>query len=330
MTTENADPYADLDTKGVAAEIGAELFGKSETPASVDTDIPDAPMASTVETAPVAETPSVPATDPASPVPAVVPGENSVPADLPKSWKKEMAPEWASASPGLKAYVREREAQVMRGINMYQQGYQAWDNLIQPFKPVLEQNPEVNPIVLMQGLMATHLQLLSPTVSSEEKTGLVKNLLTQYGINLEPGSAPQVDPALVARLQKAEQMIQRFEQHQRQAGVDTFKKQVDDFAALPENEFFNEVGTDILRFIQTGTAATLKEAYDLACWANPAVRAKMIAKQQAPAKPTTEKPRGKNGQFLNIEGDSDIKIKPKVGTMDDTINAIVAKAYSKH
>jgi hypothetical protein len=336
MSTENL--YEDFDTASAAADIGAELFDKA-----VDTSVPgftdgepargdradegDLPIDAKAAADPVVVPPVTP--DPATP--AVVPGQNSEPLDLPKSWKKEMAPVWTGMSPEAKTYVREREAQVMRGINQYQQGYQAWDNLIKPFQPVLEANPEVNPILLMQGLMATHLQLLSPSVSSDEKTSLVKNLLTQYGINLEPGTAPQSDPALIARLAKAEQTLMQFERSQRQAGVDSFKKQVDEFSANPENEHFDAVANDILRFIQTGAATDLKSAYELACWANPAIRAKMVAKQQSLKMPTPERPRKPNGQFLNLEGEGDVKpLVKKVGTIDQTIDAVVAAAYTKH
>lgn len=324
------DQYADLDTKAVAAEIGESLFGATEA-------APEKPIAETVDTpaeasAPAADKP--PASPAAAPVvdpnaPAVVLGENAVAKPLPKSWKKELGPEWEKMSPAVREYVHEREAQVMRGINQYQQGYQAWDNLIKPFAPVLEANPDVNPIILMQGLMATHLQLLSPTLPAAEKTSLVKKLLTEYGINLEPGTAPQVDAALIARLNAAEAKITSWERSQRQTGIDTFKREVDAFSANPENEHFNEVANDILRFIQNGTASGLKDAYELACWANPAVRAKLIAKQQKPTPGAA--PRGKNGQFLNIEADSDVKPVPaKVGTIDQTIDAVIAKAYTKH
>lgn len=334
MPPIETNAYDDLDTSAVAAEIGAELFSSSENPnvstaSAGDNDLSsDPPVVDKPAVAEPAGTPPV-AADPN--VPAVIPGENSVSQPLPKSWKKELEPEWAKMSPAVRAYVHEREAQVMRGINQYQQGYQAWDNLIKPFAPVLQANPDVNPIVLMQGLMATHLQFLNPDLPAAEKATMAKNLLVQYGINLEPGSAPQVDPAIIARLKKAEDLISSFQNTQRQNGVATFQKEVEAFSVLPENEHFNEVANDILRFIQNGSAQDLKSAYDLACWANPAVRAKLIAKQQSVIPPNLEKPRAKNGQFLNLEADGDVKpARVKIGSIDDTINAVVAKAYTKH
>lgn len=333
---QQADPYADLDTAAIAADIGSELFSKAaekpgaEIPGFTESEVVDPAAAPAPAPAPNAAAPAV---DPAAP--AVIPGENSVGKPLPKSWKKELSPEWEKLSPAVREYVHEREAQVMRGINQYQQGYTAWDNLIKPFAPVLEANPEVNPIVLMQGLMATHLQLLSPSVPAAEKQKLVNGLLANYGISLVPsdGSNPQppaVDPVLLQRLAASEAKIAGWERNQREQGIQGFKAQVDEFSAKPENEYFGEVSADILHFIQTRTVSSLQEAYDLACWANPAVRAKMLAKQQAAAPAPAPLPRKQNGQFRNLEGDTDVKTKPKVGTIDQTIDAIVAKAYTKH
>jgi hypothetical protein len=337
------DSYEDIDTKSVAAEIGAELFASSE-PESPVIDTPVVESAAPEVAASVTPSPEVVA-DPANPAapsdpaaPAVVPGVNSESLDLPKSWRKEMATEWTKASPEIKAYVRERESQVMRGINQYQAGYQAWDNLIKPFAPVLEANPDVNPIVLMQGLMATHLHLLDPNTDSTAKSEMAVKLLAQYGINLDPAQQTPENSQLIARLQKAEQTIANIakentltKQQAYQAGVDAQRKIVDAFEADPKNKYFSEVSNDILRFVANGTAADLQSAYDLACWANPAVRAKMLAEQQAVQTPSaTPKRDGKNGRFINLDGEADGKSKSKPISIDNTIDSIVNKHFSSH
>lgn len=338
---ENADGTPD--TAAIVADIGESLFSKPAVEASanpladeIDAAAKPAVAAPAVEK-PVVAAPVVPpvVTDPNAP--AVVPGVNSEQKVLPKSWKKELAPEWDKASPALKDYVYAREADIMRGLQMYQQGHNAWDNLVSPFKPILEANPDVNPITLMQGLMATHLQLLNPAVPADQKAGMAKKLLSEYGITLEPGSAPAGDAILLERLARAENALQAvrteqntWKQSQHREGVSAKEREVNTFASDPKNLYFGEVADDILRFINNGAATTLEAAYDLACWANPVVRAKMLAAQQAPANDAT-KPRGKDGKFVNLESDGDTKARPvKVGSMDDTINGVVAKHFTTH
>ena len=92
------------------------------------------------------------------------------------------------------------------------------------------------------------------------------------------------------------------------------------------------MANDIHRFIQSGAANDLASAYELACYANPAVRAKMLAEQQAPATETPgNKPRAANGQFRNIDGTDPNRAKPsKAKSIDDTINDVVGKYYNAH
>lgn len=350
MDTTADDVYEGFDTGAAAAEIGAALFGQSEKTGGAgdiqaDTSTPKDPAGnaeggeSTPQTDPAAQnTPADANMAPAgSPSGSVVAGENSVAKPLPKSWKKDLAPAWEKLDPVVRDYVHEREAQVMRGINQYHQGYTAWTNLTKPFAPLLEQNPDINPISLMQGLMATHLQFLNPQYPMEKKRELAIKLLSEYGVTLDPAAA-QPDAALMARVTAAERAArevqtnwQRQEQIRQQEALAQQTKSVDAFAADPKNKYFDEVSNDILRFIQTGVAADLSAAYEMACWANPAVRAKILADQQAESAKPNQPRDGKTGKFVNIEEDANAKPKkPKVGTMDDTINAVVAKHFTKH
>jgi len=137
-----------------AADIGASLFGGEDTPV-VDTpvDTPVADPVAPVKTEPAPSSASAPAENqPQAPdpsAPAVVPGQNSEATGLPKSWRKEMAPEWEKTSPAIKAYVQERESQMMRGINQYAGSANQWNTLVQPFAPLLQQYPDVNPVELI-------------------------------------------------------------------------------------------------------------------------------------------------------------------------------------
>lgn len=325
----------ELDVTALAKEVGNDLF-PSKTPIVEAPDLsldPGAPNPAEIVD------PNKPAALPNEGV--VVPGQNSnnlnpnavqaVP--LPKSWKKEMEPHWAKMPAEVHAYVQQREADVMRGIQMYQGGYKAWDTLIKPFAPLLEQNPEVNPVQLMQGLMNTHLTLLNPNGDKAQKVQLIQSLLQEYGISLDGVETPKADQILLDRLTKSEAKlaaIERDNASQRrvsyETGVSSKMAEVEAFAKDPKNEYFSEVENDIFNIIRTGVADTLAKAYEHAIWTNPGVRAKMLAKQQAPNKaPNARDPN--TGKFLNLEETPGKPKTAKVGTMDQTIDAVVAAHY---
>jgi len=324
--------YSDDFATDIASEIGSELFAKTE-PVVVDAETGD--LLDNVETAPVAKAPVAkepPApTTPAEPA-TIVPGVNSVLKPLPKSWKKDMAPLWEKADPALHEYVYAREADVMRGIQGYQQNAQQWQSLIQPFAPIFQQNPDVQPVQLMQGLMNTHLQLLNPSLPPERKLELAKNILADYGIDLGQTGMQAADPRILdlqTRLDAQERQNKAREHAAYQAGVAEQAKVVETFASDPKNKYFTEVGNDIFRFIQTGAATDLQSAYELACYANPAVRAKMLAEQQVITQPAVPANRAKNGQFVNVEGIEPVP-RTRKGSIDSTIDGIISANYPKH
>lgn len=311
----------------VASDIWSSLFGKSEP---VDNNVVDVEA---VEKPAVAAQPVLeekPAAAVATEHPNIVPGVNSESKPMPKSWRKEMEPHWSKLPPEVHEYVHTREAQVMRGIQQYQEGAQAWNNLIQPYAPIFQSQPDVQPVALMQGLMNTHLQLLNPSAPMEKKQALIQGLLNDYGITLD-GAQVSAPNAEVAELRRELQALRRESTQIREqtfaAGVAEQEKTIEAFAADPKNSFFPEVANDILRFLKTGVATDLASAYEMACWVNPAVRAKRMAQQASPSAPVAPAQRAKNGQFVHLDSDATPAIRPRVTTMDSTIEGIVSKHF---
>ena len=337
QTEATSDEYSDTFAADMAAEISSELFSPKEPLTSEENLEEPAAIVEEVKPAP---------TIAAEPAVAIVPGVNSEVSTLPKAWKKDMGPVWEKLPPEAKAYVHAREADVMRGFQQYQPAAQAFTALTQPFQAVFQQNPDVSPVALFQGLMNTHLQLLNPQMPLDQKQALFKQIAQDYGLDF---SATTIDPNAPAEVISPE-VTRQFNQLQRElaflkneratdkttaaaaqyeAGVANQLETVKAFAADPKNLYFNEVGDDIFHFIKTGAATDLAKAYELACYANPTVRAKLFAAQQTA--PIVEKPRAKTGQFINIEGENSRPARTRPGTIDQTIDALVADHYSpKH
>lgn len=331
-----ADGYPDDFAASIAGEIGGELFGGSDAnTAELPTNNP-------------AESPEKPAAQrftEESPVAQAAAADAAAMRALPKSWKKDMEAHWKTLPREVHDYVYAREADVMRGLQQYQEGHKQWESLLKPYGGVFQQHPDVNPVQLMQNLMNTHLQLLNPSLGAEQKLQMAMNILQGYGIQLPTGTAAPADEnsaltQLQARLDRAEQLARQAaerltarERAEYDAGVKEWEAKIEAFAADSKNKYFDEVGNDILRFIQTGAATTLEAAYELACYSNPVVRAQMLAEQQAAAKsqaPAGEPPaRDRNGRFVNLNGEPPQRRTARPGTIDQTIDAVIAGHYQK-
>lgn len=314
----------ELNASSIAESIGNELFSEpSNTEISTGADESQNSSAATPGTG----TPPV-VGSPANPAPVT---QQQLKA-LPKAWKKEMEAHWGKLPSEVHDYVYEREENMMRGIQQYGEGYNRWNETIKPFQEVLAQNPNVNPVQLMQNVMHNHLRMLQADPAG--KVALAKQILQGYGIPLEhlvgqtaqPGQ--QEDPRIAALQQEIAQLRQGFQSTQQQQYQRVLQEQtatVESFFKDPANEFAEEVGQDILNLLQTGAAKDLADAYQKAIWLNPTVRAKVIAKQQADAgKPSVPTP-------VNVSDSGNAKPRArKAKDWQSEIDDIVSKHYPTH
>lgn len=287
-------------------QIGQEIFGAVETP---DT-------AASVSSPPL-ENP------PAEAVPSTTPPVEEFP--LPKAWKREMEPVWATLSPEARKYIQSREADIVKGLDQYSGSHKNWSKLIEPYQSLLQESPQVDPVQLMQNLMNNHLAIVRAT--PEQKWGLAQKLLQAYGIQIPQtggeatppqGLPPEVQQAL-GRVSGMERNLQTLQQSMQQQAIAEQTKVIATFASDPKHKHFEEVGDDILRLLKTGAADSLESAYDMAIWANPAVRQKLLDEQIKAAKTPAKAP-------TNIVSSGEgTPSKQKDKTIDDTIQSIVAK-----
>jgi len=251
-------------------------------------------------------------TAPAAPA---APEEEDIP--LPKAWKKDLETYWKQAPKELREYVaKQREPDVQRGVQMYREGHERWSKLLTPYQEILAQYPDVDPVNLLNGLMQTHLKLSFGTPA--EKRALAKQMMEAYQVSLDEAAeaAGQQAPVIPPEI---DQRIARLEQERAAEQRRAVMTQVETFFADPKNEFAKDVANEILQLVQKGHQ--LQEAYSLAIWMNPEVRAKVIAKEQAAAATSAAK--------LNIGAETPDAPRPapRKGTMDDTMQAVIAKHF---
>lgn len=298
-----------IDPAALADSIGKDIFGaEGESQDSSTSGLPSS------------------AQDPVgAPAATQAPAVNLRP--LPKSWKKEMEAHWGKLPPEVHDYVYQREGDVTRGISEYKQGFDAWSQLTSPYQALLQQYPQVNPIQLFSNLMQSHLTLADPRRSPEQKRALAMQLLQEYGIDLTGAAQPPIIPPEITG------RISAMENHLYQTTLESSKKQVESFFKDPANKFAEELQDDILRLIQSGQAPSLQAAYEQAMWLNPVVRQKVIEGQLAASAETAKQEATKRAGLKKLNGSSeDASGSPTapVGSIDDTMQSVLAKHYPKH
>lgn len=259
---------------------------------------------------------------------------------LPKAWKREMEGDYKTLSPQVRKYIHEREQQVTQGISGYRSGAENWNKVLTPFQEVLKEYPNANPLEILSTLAANHIQMIK--ASPEERRTHAMALARGYGVDLTPSQAAQVAAAGPAGAVPTEGFTQgQLAELQRMLGpvlapvrqttefinrqiADAATKEVDKFFSDPKNEFVNEVADDILQLMQQGRTNDLAEAYQMAVLRNPEVKARYfeaMARASAPAA-------SKASKLPNVKSSATPASPSKPGSIDDTINSVIAKHYN--
>lgn len=127
----------------------------------------------------------------------------------------------------------------------------------------------------------------------QQPVDFVKEFIQQY--RLDPSifggqqqqadpAQEQVDPVIVSLQQELQQVKGQLQQFAQQpiiaqnAQIDT---EIQAFQADPANPYFNDVKPLMASILGAGQAKTLKEAYEMACHANPQIRGQLEAKRVA-------------------------------------------------
>lgn len=333
---------------GFGDDTGDELpGGESELAGQVDTTggMGTKPAAPATPAAPVAPTPPAdpnapPAGTPAAPAPTGMAPPPS-PADsllnAPKTWKPEVAAMWQQLPEAVRAEVARREDNFYQGLEQYRglaETGKSFQAAINEFLPVMQQYG-VDPYQQVNALMRAHHTLALGT--PEQKRSMLETLNRDYNLGLNFGEAPYVDPtveALQRQVQELQSRTQRAESQQlaqRQAEV---ARQVEAFAADPQNVYFDECADQIALLVKQGVA--LPEAYKQAIWMNPNTRAKetarLLKEQSEAAEKAAREAAEKAKQAAGAKRVTQKAGGPTVpaGSIDETLSAALAEIKNRN
>lgn len=266
------------------------------------------------------ETPSDPA---AAPV--------TVPPELQRlGLRKEEAEAFAKADPLLRDAFLRRSAEMHQGIQQYREKAQVGHEFEQALAPYMQtiQQFGVHPAQAAQQLFAADHALRYG--SPQEKQQMLMKIAQDYRVdmNFDPQSIPQVDPN-VSYLQQQVQQLQGWIQQQNQAVQEreaaTLNSEISRFASDPAHTYFEQVRNEMAGLLQSGIATDLKDAYERAIYANPTVRAQILAKQQEEAESkrraeaAQKAQEAKRAAAVNVTRRGSLPAAKPIGSMDDTI-----------
>lgn len=244
--------------------------------------------------------------------------------------KEEMAA-FEKADPALKAAMLRRSDEMHRGVEQYRETAQFGQQVykaIQPYEATIR-SEGLTPDQAIASLFAVEHTLRHGT--PQQKQAQIATLVQAYNVDVsslfaDGDGADPVDPkvrALEDQIARLEQQQQSWFAQIQQTEQNTIQGQIDAFAR--EHEYFEQVKPEVAALLQAGVAKDLSEAYDMAIFANPQIRASVLAKQQAEAeeKKRTEAAAkvaaAKQAASVNVTTRGAPPSLAPVGTMEETI-----------
>lgn len=251
--------------------------------------------------------------------------------------RKEEAAAFASASEEVKAAFMRRSEEMHRGIEQFREKAQFGEQIERAIAPYSDTMRAIGiaPDAAVQTLFAADYALR--TGSPEQKAAMLTKIARDYQVDLNLAQNFHQNPvdAQVHTLQSQLQQMQSWIQQQSQAREgqerDSLNSDIQRFASDPKNEHFEEVRGDMAGLLQAGLAPTLEKAYEMAIYANPIVRAKVLAKQQADAEAqrraeaVQKATAAKAAAAVNVSRKGALPSAKAIGTMDDTIRETAEK-----
>lgn len=247
--------------------------------------------------------------------------------------KKEEAEAFAAAPEVLKQAFLRRSDEMHKGIEQFRNKAMIGDAMERAIAPFMQDIQAVGatPDVAIRSLLASERALRHGT--PEQKVQMLTKIARDYGIDMgqaqeyqanQPMADPQVSQ-LQSELQQMKSWIQQQNQSREWQERQTLNSEIAQFAQDPANTHFEAVRNDMAGLLQAGIASSLKDAYEKAIYANPTIRAQVLAEQQAKAEKARQAEAAQKAQAakraaaVNMPRKGVLSAARPVGSMEDTI-----------
>lgn len=252
------------------------------------------------------------------PVEAKAPPEDDVKAPI--GFSPEAREEWSSTPKKVKQQILKREkeiAEAMQGTSEARRTADAVNSFVGNYQQVLAAEGASNPMEALEGIVQTVsvLRMGSP----QQKAQAMASLVGHYGVDLNtldsalasgitgepvqenaPAGNPDIERIIDERMAPVNQLLNgvtQYQQLQQEKSQTATKQNINEFAADPANEFFNDVRQDMADIFdlatKRGQQITLKDAYDKAVALHPEISG--VVTQRQTAQKVTQKKNASSG-----------------------------------
>ena len=207
----------------------------------------------------------------------------------PQSWGESVKANWATLPEDVRASILKREADAHKEFTAPDGALRLGreiKNIIAPYEAQIRAEG-ATPAQAVESLLNTAYVLRSGT--PEQKRALILNTAKQYGVDL--GSLQQeeeyVDPTIAQLKAQVEELKRLADPNYikstltREMESTKIQSDIAAFASDPANVHFETVKPLMASILNAGQARDLKEAYDMACMANPTIRSTLEAAKAA-------------------------------------------------
>ena len=191
-------------------------------------------------------------------------------------WKdlpEEARQEWSKREADMTKLMTSSDSELRLGREM--------KDVVTPYLPIIQAEGGT-PVSAVKDLLNTAYILRTGT--PQAKAQLLRQVAQQYGVDLgQPAEQESTDPTIADLQRQIAQLTQAANpqalQAQLQAHLENERilNEVKSFSSDPANKHYEQVKAAMAPLLGNGVAKDMKEAYDMACWASPAVRSTLIA-----------------------------------------------------
>lgn len=231
---------------------------------------------------------------------APVEPEDSVrfdPAKPPAAWTQQMKDKWNSIPEDIRQEITRREEASAAGVQKLMQQTEGARTL---FGSMQEYVPYFNDIGMQPGPYLHTLINMEQTMrlgNPAQKIDMLLELADFYGVPIRDALDSAMGGTLGTVLEEAhkhhqtpaqlppaiQQELMQRRQWQEQVESMAATNELEFFAQQPGHEYLEHVRDDMADLIESGVVEGYQDAYDLACWRNPQIRAAVQAQSAGQA-----------------------------------------------
>lgn len=258
----------------------------------------------------------------------------------PQSWSAAAKAEWAKAPDNIRAEVLKREQDMHQALTRHDGELNLGRQMKEVVTPYLAtiQAEGGTPVTAVASLLNTAHILRTGT--PEQKRAIIINTAKQFNIDIASQEEEYVDPT-IAQLQREIAQLRELANPQvienrlrERFEGDRVQSDISAFASDPAHVHFETVKPLMASILNAGQAKDLKEAYDMACMANPQVRSTLEAAKAAELEAKRKQEiANKKRAASSITGSPAVSSNSKVtnpkSTVEDDLRAVMDELESR-